>query len=66
MSRRHPARVLLIEGEKWDNMRMEILLEKLARIGVDSDSIAAIRAENDKEAALLLIALFDDRHEYVG
>lgn len=44
---------------------MEIF-ERLQQIGIDADTIDAIRADDNKENALLLIALFDDRHEYVS
>ena len=44
---------------------MEIY-ERLEQIGVDTEAIEAIRADDDKENALLLIALFDDRHEYMA
>ena len=43
---------------------MEIY-ERLEQIGVDTEAIEAIRADDDKENALLLIALWDDRHEFV-
>ena len=43
---------------------MEIF-ERLQQIGIDADTIDAIRADDNKENALLLIALFDDRHEYL-
>lgn len=47
---------------------MEKLFERLAEIGVADETIEAIRAANDeaaRESALLLIALYDDRREYV-
>lgn len=45
---------------------MEQTYERLEQIGIDAETIDAIRADDNKENALLLIALFDDRHEYVG
>lgn len=44
---------------------MEQLYERLEKIGIDEKAVEAIRDNDDKENALLLIALFDDRHEYV-
>ena len=44
---------------------MENLLNRLEKIGVEPETIEAIRMNDDREAALLLIAMFDDRHEYV-
>lgn len=64
MSRKWPVGVLSVLGQKWENYGMEIF-ERLEQIGIDADTIDAIRADDDKENALLLIALFDDRHEYL-
>lgn len=47
---------------------METLLKTLAEIGFGSDVIDAIRDAEEpqaRESALLLIAMFDDRHEYL-
>ena len=44
---------------------MEQIYERLEQIGIDAETIDAIRADDNKETALILIALFDDRHEYV-
>ena len=47
---------------------METLLKTLAEIGFGPDTIDAIRDADEpqaRESALLLIALFDDRHEYL-
>lgn len=41
---------------------------RLAEIGIDPATIEALRAANDEEAqksARLIIALYDDRREYV-
>jgi len=43
---------------------MEIY-KRLEEIGIDDEAIEAIRENNDEENALLLIALWDDRHEFV-
>ena len=66
MSRKWPVGVLLVLGQKWENYGMEQIYERLEQIGVDVDAIEAIRTDDDKENALLLIALFDDRHEYMA
>lgn len=65
MSRKCPVGVLLVFWQKWDNYGMEQIYERLEQIGIDAETIDAIRADDNKENALLLIALFDDRHEYV-
>jgi hypothetical protein len=48
---------------------MKQILQTLREIGINAETIAAIeRADNEKQArecALLLIAMFDDRHEYL-
>ena len=44
---------------------MEIY-ERLEQIGVEPEAVEAIRESDYKENALLLIALFDDRHEYMA
>lgn len=64
VSRKWPVGVLSDLGQKWENYGMEIF-ERLQQIGIDADTIDAIRADDNKENALLLIALFDDRHEYL-
>ena len=64
MSRKWPVGVLLDLGQKWENYGMEIF-ERLEQIGIDAETIDAIRADDNKENALILIALFDDRHEYL-
>lgn len=64
MSRKWPVGVLSVSGQKWENYGMEIY-ERLKHIGIDAETIDAIRADDNKESALILIALFDDRHEYV-
>lgn len=69
MSRKRPARVLSERPEKWHNCGMEQMIQALREIGISPETIEAIeRAEDQgqaREHALLLIALFDDRHEYV-
>ena len=43
-------------------------MKRLSQIGIDTQTIDALKAENSersRETALLLIAVFDDRHEYV-
>lgn len=43
-------------------------MERLSQIGIDAQTIDALKAENSekaRETALLLIAMFDDRHEYM-
>jgi len=59
-----PFGVLSDQALKWDNYVMEIY-ERLEQIGVEPEAVEAIRADDDKENALLLIALWDDRHEYL-
>ena len=44
---------------------MEALLIRLEAIGIEHEIIDAIKRSKNEEAALLLIAMFDDRHEYV-
>lgn len=44
---------------------MEIY-KRLESIGVEAEAVEAIRENEDKENALLLIALFDDRHEFLA
>lgn len=65
MSRKWPVGVLSVLGQKWENGGMEQIYERLEQIGVDAETIDAIRADDNKENALILIALFDDRHEYL-
>lgn len=65
MSRKWPVGVLSDLGQKWENEGMEQIYERLEQIGIDAETIDAIRADDNKESALILIALFDDRHEYV-
>ena len=49
---------------------MEQMIKTLQDIGICRESIEAIQqADNDeqaKECALLLIAMYDDRHEYIS
>lgn len=48
---------------------MEQMIDRLRDIGVSQESIDALRGEDEndvREYALLLIAMFDDRHEYVA
>lgn len=59
-----PAAALLIVSEKWDNSGMETLLKTLEQIGVEPETIDAIRDSGDVERALILL-MDDDRHEYV-
>lgn len=46
------------------------MIQTLQEIGVCCENIDAIKRADDeeqaKECALLLIAMFDDRHEYVS
>ena len=44
---------------------MEIY-KRLEEIGVEPEAVEAIRENDDKDNALLLIAMFDDRHEYMA
>ena len=47
---------------------METLLERLKEIGISAETLNVIRAADDDrahECALLLIAMYDDRHEYL-
>ena len=47
---------------------MEQMIDRLREIGIDADTLDALQAADDGNAhdtALLLIAMFDDRHEYV-
>lgn len=60
-----PVRVLSKRAQRWENKGVEQIYERLEQIGIDTETIAAIRADDNKENALLLIALFDDRHEYL-
>ena len=55
-----------IRDGKCDNSTMEQIYERLEQIGIDAETIDALRADDNKENALLLIALFDDRHEYMA
>ena len=65
MSRKWPVGVLSVLEQKWENYGMEQIYERLEQIGIDAETIDAIRADDNKENALILIALFDDRHEYL-
>lgn len=47
---------------------MEQMINRLREIGIDADTLDALQAADDDsahETALLLIAMFDDRHEYL-
>jgi hypothetical protein len=69
MSRNWPALDLSPSGQTWDNIGMEQMIDRLREIGVSQESIDALRGEDEndvREYALLLIAMFDDRHEYVA
>ena len=47
---------------------MEQMIERLREIGVSQESIDALRGEDEndvKEYTLLMVAMFDDRHEYL-
>lgn len=66
MSRKWPVGVLSVSGQKWENYGMEQIYERLEQIGIDVETIDAIRADDNEENALILIALFDDRHEYMA
>ena len=62
------AGALLIRPGKSYPIGMEKLLKQLAEIGIDPATIEALRAANNEEAqqsARLLIALYDDRREFV-
>ena len=48
---------------------MEKLLETLKKIGIEPETIVNIKQADEqqaRESALLLIAMFDDRRDYVG
>ena len=63
---RNPPVNLMVNGAILLYIRgMENLLNRLEQIGVEPETIEAIRINDDREAALLLIAMFDDWHEYV-
>ena len=70
MSRNLHARDLSSSGQTWDNMRMKQILQALREIGINAETIAAIESADDekqaRECALLLIAMYDDRHEYLA
>lgn len=69
MSRNWPALDLSPSAPTWDNMHMEQMIDRLREIGVSQEIIDALRGEDEndvREYALLLIAMFDDRHEYVA
>ena len=68
MSRNWPALDLSPCGTTWDNISMEQMMQTLREIGVSPESINAMQGadENDaKEYTLLMVAMFDDRHEYL-
>ena len=46
---------------------MEGLIERLMRIGIEPEIITAIRADGEagRETALLLLAQYEDEHEYL-
>lgn len=46
---------------------MEGLIERLLKIGIEPEIITAIRADGEagRETALLLLAQYEDEHEYV-
>lgn len=49
---------------------MKQILQTLREIGISAETIAAIESADDekqaRECALLLIAMYDDRHEYLA
>jgi hypothetical protein len=49
---------------------MEQMIDRLRKIGICKETIEAIQNADDeneaKECALLLIAMYDDRHEFVA
>ena len=49
---------------------MKHILQTLREIGINVETIAAIESADDekqaRECALLLIAMYDDRHEYMA
>lgn len=59
-----------IRDGKCDNSTMEQMIQTLREIGICPESIEAIEhAENKdqaKEYTLLLLVMFDDRHEYMA
>ena len=61
---------LSICAHKQDNWSMEQMIKTLHEIGICRESIDEIQhagnEEQAKECALLLIAMYDDRHEYVS
>ena len=69
MSRNWPALDLSPSGQTWDNIGMEQMMQTLREIGVSPESIDAMRGEDEndvKEYTLLMVAMFDDRHEYIS
>lgn len=70
MSRNWHALDLSPIGPSWDNMRMEQMIDRLRKIVICQETIEAIQNADDeneaKECALLLIAMYDDRHEFVA
>lgn len=68
MSRNWPALDLSSSGQTWENIVMEQMIDRLREIGVSQESIDALRGEDEndvKEYTLLMVAMFDDRHEYL-
>lgn len=55
----------------WHRFRydwsMETLIERLVRIGIEPEVIKAIQADGEagRETALLLLAQYEDEHEYL-
>jgi SOS response regulatory protein OraA/RecX len=49
---------------------MKQILQTLREIGISAETIAAIESADDekqaRECALLLIAMYDDRHEFLA
>lgn len=70
MARKRDGDAMSIWDGKWDNSTMEQMKKTLQEIGISPESIEAIeQAENKdqaKEYTLLLLAMFDDRHEYMA
>lgn len=65
MTRNCPACGLLARAGFCHNSGMDIY-KNLTDVGIDADAVEAMRSTDDRESALILmIAHYDDRHEYV-
>ena len=41
------------------------MILRLEAVGVSPEMVDALRKEYDRETALILVAMYDDRHEYL-